>query len=148
MDSTFHIVKTKKTLQISFNSKVLLKLEICNSKYLANILFKYWYQKIAFVQLVEDPMEFPQTCKTKIKFCLVLCCAYSLIHVRLFATPWTVVHQALLSMGILQARILEWIARPSSRGFSQPKDWTQVSPHAGGFLSSEPPEKPKFFFIL
>ena len=31
------------------------------------------------------------------------------------ATPWTEVCQALLSMGILQARILEWAAMPSSR---------------------------------
>ena len=29
--------------------------------------------------------------------------------------------------GILQARILEWVATPSSRGSSQPKDQTQVS---------------------
>ena len=28
---------------------------------------------------------------------------------------------------ILQARILEWVAMPSSRGFSQPRDWTWVS---------------------
>ena len=40
---------------------------------------------------------------------------------RLFATPWTVAHQAPLSMGILQARILEWVAMPSSRGSSQPR---------------------------
>ena len=31
------------------------------------------------------------------------------------------------SLGILQARILEWVAMPSSRGSSQPRDWTQVS---------------------
>ena len=30
-------------------------------------------------------------------------------------------------MGILQARILDWIAMPSSRGSSQPRDQTQVS---------------------
>ena len=29
--------------------------------------------------------------------------------------------------GILQARILEWVAIPSSRGSSQPRDQTQVS---------------------
>ena len=29
--------------------------------------------------------------------------------------------------GILQARILEWVAMPSSRGSSQPRDQTQVS---------------------
>ena len=28
--------------------------------------------------------------------------------------------------GILQARILEWVAFPFSRGSSQPRDWTQV----------------------
>ena len=34
------------------------------------------------------------------------------------ATPQTVAFQAPLSMGILQARILEWVAMPSSRGSS------------------------------
>ena len=29
--------------------------------------------------------------------------------------------------GTFQARILEWVARPSSRGSSQPRDWTHVS---------------------
>ena len=31
-------------------------------------------------------------------------------HVRLFETPWTVACQAPLSVGILQTRILEWVA--------------------------------------
>ena len=35
-----------------------------------------------------------------------------LSRVQLFATPWTVAHQAPLSMGILQAGILEWVACP------------------------------------
>ena len=39
------------------------------------------------------------------------------------------------SMGILQARILEWVAMPSSRGFSQPRDQAQVSHIAGGFFT-------------
>ena len=38
--------------------------------------------------------------------------------------------------GILQARILEWVAFPFSRGSSQPKDWTQVSLIADGFFTS------------
>ena len=36
--------------------------------------------------------------------------------------------------GILQARILEWVAFPFSRGSSQPTDQTLVSHIAGGFL--------------
>ena len=38
--------------------------------------------------------------------------------------------------GILQARILEWVAFPFSRGSSQPKDQTQVSHIAGRFFTS------------
>ena len=37
--------------------------------------------------------------------------------------------------GILQARTLEWVAFPFSRGSSQPKDRTQVSSIAGGFFT-------------
>ena len=53
------------------------------------------------------------------------------------AAPWTVAHQAPLSrdssvQGIspsrnLQAKILEWIAMPSSRGSFWLEDWTGVS---------------------
>ena len=42
-------------------------------------------------------------------------------------TPWTVGRQAPLSMGILWARTLEWVAIPFSRGSSQPRGRTQVS---------------------
>ena len=38
--------------------------------------------------------------------------------------------------GILQARILEWVAFPFSRGSSQPKDRTQFSHIAGRFFTS------------
>ena len=61
-----------------------------------------------------------------------LCWAQSLSRVQLFAIPWTVACQAPLSMGLLQVSILEWVAMPSSRGSSQPRDWTQ-SPTLRGF---------------
>ena len=53
----------------------------------------------------------------------------SLSRVQL-VTTWTVVH------GILQARILEWVPFPFSRGSSQPRGWTQVSHITGRFYSS------------
>ena len=37
--------------------------------------------------------------------------------------------------GILQTRILEWVAIPSSRGSSQPRDRIQVSHIVGGFFT-------------
>ena len=51
-------------------------------------------------------------------------CGYSqsLSRVRLFGTPWIVACQAPLSKGILQARILEWVAVPSSRVTFQSRD--------------------------
>ena len=45
-----------------------------------------------------------------------------------------VAHQAPLFTGILQARILEWVAMPSSGGSFQPRDGTQVSHIMGGYL--------------
>ena len=56
--------------------------------------------------------------QTKLDACAVLS------RVWLFATLWTVAHQALPSMGILQARILQWIAMPYSKPSSQPRDRT------------------------
>ena len=55
--------------------------------------------------------------------------------VQLFVIPWTVAHQAPLSIGFVQVRILEWVAMPFSRGSSQPRDLTQVSYIAGGFFT-------------
>ena len=51
-------------------------------------------------------------------------CVLSLSHVRLCATPWTIARRAPVSMRILQARILEWVATPSFRGSSRPLFWT------------------------
>ena len=66
--------------------------------------------------------------------CVLSC--YSAAKLCLFVTPWTVALQALLFLGILLARIiLEWVARPSSRRSSQPRDRTGVSFIAGGFFT-------------
>ena len=55
-------------------------------------------------------------------------------------TPWTVVHQAPLPMGMLQARILEWVAMLSSRVSSEPS----IEPGSPALqvdsLPSEPPD--------
>ena len=47
----------------------------------------------------------------------------------------SVVSNSLLAHGLFQARILEWVAIPFSRGSSQPRDWTQVSCIAGRFFT-------------
>ena len=67
-----------------------------------------------------------------------VCCAVfsrSVVSDSLRESSWTRAFQAPLSVGILQARILEWVAMPFSRGSSQPRDWAQVSCIAGGFFT-------------
>ena len=55
----------------------------------------------------------------------------SLGHVQLFATPWTItVH------GILQARILEWVAFPFSGDLPNPRIKPRSARIAGGFFTS------------
>ena len=62
-----------------------------------------------------------------------LICVQSLSCVWLFATLWTVTHQALLSMGFSRQ---EWVAIPFSRDpFSRPRNRTQVSCIAGRFFT-------------
>ena len=48
----------------------------------------------------------------------------------------------------LQARTLEWVAISSSRGSSQPRDWTHISISwiAEGFFTAELPRKPEWNF--
>ena len=65
----------------------------------------------------------------------------SLSHVQLFVTTWTVAYQAPLSMGILQARILEWDAISSSGDRPDLEMEPNVSCGsciAGRFLTAEP----------
>ena len=58
-----------------------------------------------------------------------------LCHVWAFTTTWTVAHQAPPVHGIRQARILEWVATPFSRGSSWSRDRSQVSCTAGRFFT-------------
>ena len=66
-------------------------------------------------------------------------------HVQLFGTPWTVAHQAPLSMGILQARILKWVAMPCPppRDLPNPRIKYRSPTLQADSLPSEPPGKPK-----
>lgn len=53
----------------------------------------------------------------------------------------TVANQAPLTMGILQARILDWVAMSSSRGSSNPGTESKSSALHADSLLSEPPGK-------
>ena len=73
-------------------------------------------------------------------------------HVWLFVTLWTFAHQAPLSMGILQARILGWVAMPSFRGSSCPRNQKPrllcLLHWQAGSLPLAPPGKPNVDIFL
>ena len=46
--------------------------------------------------------------------------SHSVMSLGLFGTLWAVTRQSPLSMGILQARILEWVVMPSSEDLPDP----------------------------
>ena len=54
-----------------------------------------------------------------------------------YSPPGSSVH------GILQERVMQWVAIPFSRGSPQPRDGTWVSCIAGRFFTAEPLGKPK-----
>ena len=83
--------------------------------------FRSWKEKMGGIDtLIKEHQMSPYS------WSLCCVCAKS-IQLCLFVTLWTVALQAPLSLRILQARILEWVAMSSSRGSSRPKDRTQVS---------------------
>ena len=68
--------------------------------------------------------------KSRVLLCLVAQSCPTLRDLMDCSPPGFSVH------GVLQARILEWVAVPFSRGSSQPRDRTQVSCIAGRFFTN------------
>ena len=59
-----------------------------------------------------------------------------------FATPWTVAHQALLSMGSYRQEYWSGLLFPPPRDLPDPGIKPESSALAGGFFTAEPPGKP------
>ena len=75
-------------------------------------------------------------------------CVKSLSCIQLFATPWTVAHQAPLSMGF--SRQEYWGGLPFPSPGDLPKPGIEPRSHAlqADALSSEPPGKPHIYILL
>ena len=74
---------------------------------------------------------------------IVLCCAQSLSHVQLFATPWTVANQASLSMGFPRQEYWSGLQCPPPGDLPHPGIEPRFPALQMDSLSSEPPWKPK-----
>ena len=73
-------------------------------------------------------------------------CVKSFSCVCLFATPWTVAHQAPLSMGFSRQEYWSTVVIPFSRGLSLPGIKPQSPTLQADSLPCEPPGKPSCYF--
>ena len=84
---------------------------------------------------------------SQFSYCKMGCMHAKSLQSRLFATLWAIARPPGSSVhGILQARILEWVAISSSRGLPHPgiKPESLTSPAlTGRFLPLVPPGKPQ-----
>ena len=69
--------------------------------------------------------------------------SFSCCLVQLFGDPINCSPPDSSVCGILQARILEWVGIPFSRGSSQPRDWTQVFCRSPALLVDSLPAEPQ-----
>ena len=78
---------------------------------------------------------------------LAACVLSHFSRIQFFVTLWTVAHEASVSMGFSRQEH-EWVAVPSFRGSSLPRDRTCISCSfciAGGFFIIEPPRTTNHF---
>ena len=68
--------------------------------------------------------------------------AWSLTRAQLFVTPWTVACQAPLSMGFSRQEDWSGVPFPSPSDLSDSGTELMSPALAGGFFTTEPPEKP------
>ena len=82
--------------------------------------------------------------------CVCVCVCVRLVTQSwlILVTPWTVAGQSPLFMGIFQTRMLEWVAMPSSRGSSQPRDEGQVSRIVSEFFTARTTRKAQEYGIV
>ena len=114
----------------------IVSLESVHFTWLGKITSKFVYQDLSFISItsgVNDCIWVVRNWLSAGQVCAVLwLVAQSCPTLRDpvdCTPPGSSIH------GILQARILEWVAMSSSRGSSQPRDRTQVSRTAGGFFT-------------
>ena len=134
---------------------------LCPSWWVFSYLFSHFSQALVFewnIKQLENPTHFPPFVPfafyqlshghimsiTLLGFWTHVCCGLCLVaqSCLTLCDPTDYSPPGFSAHWILQARILEWVAMPSSRGSSQPRDRTQVSHMQADSLPSEPPGKP------
>ena len=79
---------------------------------------------------------------------IFLCIVQLLSHVQLFATPWTIAHQAPLSVGFLRHEYWSGLTLPPPGDLPDPGIERRSPALAGRFFPTEPPGKPMFLYAF
>ena len=117
-------VENQVAIGLSFISIIKFHLLLGKIMYKGHAYVMYKGHKICIKIIPESSSVFLFRVFVIVFFVVVAC---MLSHVQLFVTPWICSPPGSSVHGILQARILEWVAMLSSRGSSQPWDQTCVS---------------------
>ena len=84
--------------------------------------------------------------------CIIFLCIYvhtqSLSHVQLFVTPWTIAHQAPLSMGFPRQEYWRGLPFPSPGDLPNPGSEPSSPALSGGFFTTEPSGKPHVYMWI
>ena len=76
------------------------------------------------------------------------CCLVAKLYLTLFLTPWTIAHQAPLSMGFSREEYRSGLPFSSPGDLSDPGIDPTSSALAGGFFTTEPPGRATYTYIL
>ena len=104
------------------------------------ILVHCWWKCKLVQPLWKTVWRFPQKLQIELSYCAVLSCSVMSSSLR---PSWTVAHQAPLSMGILQERILDWVAMSPPGDLPNPGIKPRSSTLQADSLPCEPPGKPQ-----
>ena len=125
-----HKTQRSMTVRIKVDAERVLKIRLFSPQtemYLWNIFtgsdFDYVAGKIRWMTKKSQTLVFQPPFNY---LCIKVMCACMLNCVQLF-NPMDCIPSGSSVHGILQTRILEWVAMPFSRGSSQPRSWTCIS---------------------
>ena len=111
------------------------KYNTCSNSFSLYQLFLCWPKEflVSFGSIRGVPRS-PQSLALSVFYPWLGICVHACVLSRFSCVQLFVTLSAFLCPGILQARILVWVAMPSSRGSCKPRDQTHISCIAGGFF--------------
>ena len=121
-----------------------------STAWISTVVFRKWdFSPAPKGLILSQPKKWRQQQQRNKVLCIkeiseYCCCCFSpSVSSDSFCDPMDCSLPGFSVCGISQARTVEWVAIPSSKGSYRPKDQIQVSCIAGRFFTAKPPGKPQ-----